>query len=1104
MAICAKCGRENPEGARFCNGCGADLAAEPPRVLEERKVVSVLFCDLVGFTASTETADLEDVSRELGAYHAAVRDEIERFGGTVEKFIGDAVVGVWGAPVVREDDAERTVRSALGIVDSVTVGVRVAVNTGEALVKVDAGADPGVGVVGDVVNTASRLQSIAPVGVVLVGEGTMRATSEVIEYRALEPVSLKGKSEPVAVWRAIAARTARGERRETSATPFVGRQTELELLQRVYERALAEPGLQLVTIVGEPGVGKSRLVAELAGWLDTHPPSPVVRRGRCLAYGDGIGFWPLAEVVKSELGIAETDSEDEARTKLRLGVEGMTDAPWLRTRLAPLVGLPGEAGEREEVFSAWQRFLDEIAARAPLVLVIEDIHWADSAMLAFMRHLAEWSSGVPLLLVCTTRPELLETHAGWGGDLVNATTVAVRPLNNDDTSTLAHALVKRIVDSTKAAATLAARCGGNPLYAEEYARLLNDRTASASVEAAMPDTVHALIAARIDTLPPERKALLHDAAVIGKVFWAGALAVIGDRDAADVRAHLHELARKELIRRIRISTVRGDEEFVFWHDLVHDVAYQQIPRTRRATLHRRTAAWIENASEDRVGDRAELIAYHYREAHTLTRATGDGDPEPLRRAAVRALTIAGEQAGALDRAHASDILSEGLAIADLDDAERPRLLCLLGECAKDAGELDEARSLLQEARDAAEAQADITILGETLFNLLQVEFYAGERARAVALASDAVERLEREAPSPQLARVLAVAGFQRFIDEDFAAAGPLIAEGLQIGEETHDPLAIALATNFRGLLRSQSGERGGLDDLMASLEMFVEMGSPWTILGHLHLADQTFLWDGPAAPLFDEAIRVAQRIRSSVSEIWSRAEDTWRLADLGAWDELLVAADEVLAWADLHPLVAQHRLFVAPQKARVLALRGDIPNARTAMTDMLDQARRANDPQVLGPALAAAALIEHIDHDPDAARSLLLELGPAARNCYAPTAEICRILIACGRNDVARTIVDSITSGPPRLMNAIPSVQAMLAESEGSHALAIGHYQDATTRWRAYGHALELAHALAGEARCLTALGRASEAGAPRADAASILQRLGVNGRAVPSNPSPP
>src|SRR4249919_1301671 len=443
--MCAKCGRENPEGARFCNGCGAAFGDEAPQPREERKVVSVLFCDVVGFTASAASADPEDVSRQLGEYHAIVRGEIERFGGTVEKFIGDAAVGVWGAPVAHEDDAERAVRAAFSMIEGVGVGVRVAVNTGEVLVRLDPRLDSGVGVVGDVVNTASRLQAIAPVGGVVVGEGTVRATGGTIEYEELEPATLKGKPEPVAVWQAVAARTGSGERRETSATPFVGRRAELEFLQRVYERALAEPGLQLITIVGEPGVGKSRLVAELEGWLAVHPASPVVRRGRCLAYGDGIGFWPLAEIIKTQLGIAESDTEDEARTKLQRGVEGMMDAPWLRARLAPLVGLPGEAGERQEVFTAWQRFLDEIADRAPLVLVVEDIHWADPAMLAFLRHLVEWSSGVPMLLACTTRPELLEAHAGWGGDLVNATTLAVRPLNDDDTATLAHALLARIV-----------------------------------------------------------------------------------------------------------------------------------------------------------------------------------------------------------------------------------------------------------------------------------------------------------------------------------------------------------------------------------------------------------------------------------------------------------------------------------------------------------------------------------------------------------------------------------------------------------------------------------------------------------------------------------
>ena len=1048
---------------------------------EERKVVSVLFCDLAGFTASADSADPEDVSRELGAYHAAVRGEIERFGGTVEKFIGDAAVGVWGAPVGHEDDAERAVRCALAIAGAAGIDVRVAVNTGEALVKLAPEVDMGEGLVGDVVNTASRLQSVAPVGRVVVGEGTMRAAAGSIEWEALAPVALKGKSQPVAVWRAVAARPAGSGRRETSTTPFVGRRTELELLRGLYERALAEPGLQQVTIVGESGVGKSRLVAEFAGWIDAHAATSVVRRGRCLAYGDGIGFWPLAEVVKAQLPASQRQmTEDDARTKLGLGVERMTDAPWLRTRLAPLVGLAGEAGEREEVFTAWQRFLDEIAERAPLVLVIEDIHWADPAMLAFMRHLAEWSSGVPMLLVCTTRPELLEAHAGWGGDLVNATTVAVRPLNDEDTSTLAHALLTRSVDASDAAATLAARCGGNPLYAEEFARLLTDRT-GASSDMAMPDTVQALIAARIDTLPLERKALLHDAAVIGKAFWAGGLAAIGDRDAGDVRTHLHELARKELIRRVRISTVPGDEEYVFWHDLVHDVAYQQIPRARRAVLHRRTAEWIEQVSEERIRDRTELLAYHYLEALTLTRAIGEPYDELLRHSAVRQLAGAGKQAMAVDWDHAGRLLRDGLDLSLPGDAERTQLLCGLAEFEINAGRHEAALPLIHEAEATAEAAGDLAGLSEALNQRLWVGQLSGDRLSLDEAITDSVQRLEGAASAESAKLLVSAALFTLNGDDDRDKARVLANRGLEVAEAVGDKVSAGLAIQIRGLIRATDGDRGGLEDLQSSLALLLDLGSTWTPMGMYHLAESTLLWDGPgaAAGLFTDAIKHSARIGIPAHmRCGARGPRTPGGSPTRVPGTNCHEADRVLAWAANHDS-PQYALVVSPSKARVLALRGDTTRARETMAGIIDQARRSRDPQVLAPTLATSAMIEHIDRNPDTAAQLLTELGAAAGYCLAPTSEICRLLIILGALRDARTIVEGITRGPPRLLNAVPSVRAMLAEADGSHQAAADDYDAAAIRWRNFGNPLELAHALAGRARCLNALGQTDHAQRP-------------------------
>ncbi|HXJ64130.1 MAG TPA: adenylate/guanylate cyclase domain-containing protein, partial [Actinomycetota bacterium] len=444
MRTCPTCGEENPDRARFCLACGADLdhAAAAPAASEERKVVSVLFVDLVGFTQASDAADPEDVRARLRPYHAALKREIERFGGTVEKFIGDAVMAVFGAPVAHEDDAERAVRAALRILDAIPelneehpgldLAVRAAVNTGEAVVSLGARPERGEGIVaGDVVNTASRLQGAAPVGGVVVGEITHRATHDVFAYEELEPVAVKGKQEPVPLWRAIEARGRFGVDVERPRTPFVGREEDLVLLQQTLLRSIRDPSVQLVTVVGEPGVGKTRLVAEFQAWVDDLPDIVTWRQGRCLPYGDGVTFWALGEIVKALAGILESDGPTEAAAKLSRCVDGLAedaDREWLRARLAPLIGLEDTGStDRSESFAAWRTFLELVAASGPLTLVLEDLHWADPAMLEFVDELVEWSSGVPLTVVCTARPELHELHPGWGGGKRNSVTLSLTP-----------------------------------------------------------------------------------------------------------------------------------------------------------------------------------------------------------------------------------------------------------------------------------------------------------------------------------------------------------------------------------------------------------------------------------------------------------------------------------------------------------------------------------------------------------------------------------------------------------------------------------------------------------------------------------------------------
>jgi class 3 adenylate cyclase len=622
----------------FCPFCGAAQNGQPAGSgVQERKVVSVLFCDLVGFTAASETVDPEDVQARLRPYHERVRGVLERHGGTVEKFVGDAVMAVFGAPAAHEDDAERAVRAGLRILEAIEelneadaeleLQVRVGINTGEAVVALGARVDEGEGLVmGDVVNTAARIQGVAPVGGVAVGEQTFRATSRVFAYEPLAPVSVKGKAEPVSLWRATAAVARFGtDVTRQFTTPLVGRELEKSLLIGTFERSAQQRSVQLVTVVGEPGVGKSRLVAELFAYLETKPELTRWRQGRCLPYGEGITFWALGEIVKAEASILESDAADLAMAKLEAAVS--PDEPerrWLVQRLAPLVGVEAaSSAERQELFTAWRRFLEGLAAARPSVLVFEDLHWADEALLAFLEHLAEWAEGVPLFLLCTARPELHERHSGWAGGIRNATTINLQPLSDPETAELVSHLVTTMVLGPELQEGVLERAGGNPLYAEEFVRLFADRGVAPGDEVPeLPESLQALIAARLDTLPAERKNLLQDAAVLGKVFWVGALAEIGGRNADELERALHELVRKELVRPARVSSIEGENEYSFWHVLVRDVAYGQIPRGERARRHRAAAAWIERQAHGRVEDLAEVLAHHYLQALELVEAAG--------------------------------------------------------------------------------------------------------------------------------------------------------------------------------------------------------------------------------------------------------------------------------------------------------------------------------------------------------------------------------------------------------------------------------------------------------------------------------------------------
>jgi class 3 adenylate cyclase len=610
MQTCPSCGHENPAGARFCNECAAPLPASAPAVAEERKIVTVLFVDLVGFTARSERLDPEDVRAIQAPYFARVRAAIESFGGTVEKFIGDAVMAVFGAPVAHGDDPERAVRAALAILEGVDLDVRIAVNTGEALVSVGANPAQGEGLVaGDVVNTAARLQSAAPVNGILVGAETYRATRSAVEYAEAEPVLAKGKQAPVLVWRAVAARGAPGERARGRGVPMVGRASELEALRGVWRRVVSERRPQLVTVFGPAGIGKSRLTDEFSEAARTEGAHVV--RGRSLPYGEVTPYGSFAAQVKQIAGMFDTDPADEARAKLddatRILLDG--DAAEVASHIAMLIGVgrEGGVGDRQTLFYSARRFVEGVASAQPTVLVFEDIHAAAASMLDLLEMLASRVRDVPLLLLTQARPDLLAERPAWGGGLPGYTALQLEPLSGDDSNELARRLFEA-AGAADHAAPVAGTAEGNPLFLEELVASIAERGDASE----LPTSIRGIVAARLDSLPAAERDALLDAAVVGKVFWPGALG----GTSADT---LDALEGRDLIRRDPVSRLGEHPQFAFKHQLIREVADATLPRARRRERHEAIAVFLEEAVPD-TGDVAPALAHHWNEAGDLQRA----------------------------------------------------------------------------------------------------------------------------------------------------------------------------------------------------------------------------------------------------------------------------------------------------------------------------------------------------------------------------------------------------------------------------------------------------------------------------------------------------
>jgi class 3 adenylate cyclase len=1074
-------------------------------VHEERKVVTVLFCDLVGFTATSDAADPEDVRARMLPYYARLRSEIERYGGTVQKFIGDAVMAVFGAPVTHEDDAERAVRAGLRILEAIEelnaedprldLSVRIGINTGEVVVSLGASPDADeAAVLGDAVNTASRLQAAAPVNGIACSEQTYRATERVFLYDELEPVQVKGKTEPLALFRPLEPRARLGsDVARTHAAPLVGRELEKPLLVRTFERSARQRSCKLVTIVGEPGVGKSRLCAELFSYLEDRPGLVRWRQGRCLPYREGIAFWALGEIVKAEYGILESDSSAEAEAKLERALPGDDpDRAWLKARLAPLVGMPAEPAAREESFAAWRRSIESWAETRETVLVFEDMHWADDALLSFLEHLADSVEGVPLLLLCTARPELYEQHPTFGTNARNAQRINLAPLTDDETARLLAFLMERAVLPADTQRVLLERAGGNPLYAEEFVRLLSDRGRLDEVD--LPGSVQALIAARLDTLTRDHKSVLQNAAVVGKVFWAGALAEMGGRGPEEVEQALHELARKELVRPARSSSMDGETEYGFWHLLVRDVCYQQIPRAARAARHRAAAAWIERKAGERVEDLADVLAHHSLSALELTRAAGQSEQtEELEASARRYLALAGERALALDVDRAEQSLARALELTPPGHGERALLLERWAEAAQQQGRLREVRDALEEALAAHREQGRNIAAGRVLTALANLLARLGDPHGEETLA-EALALLEAQPPGPELVAAYAQQAFLRWLVaghmEGIEAAERALALAAELGEA--EP---ARALGIRGGARSSLGERQGLEDMRRALALALAQGqSREAAVLHNNLALASWQYEGPQAALAAcrEGIDFSEWRGIAELTLAIAAMSTTFLAELGeaahALAEAEPLAERLEAAGDLN--------FTEPRavQLRLLAERGAQEHAPSPDA-LLAAARASGLPEKCMGAIAAAARLLVAQAKPGRAQALLAELEqlPGTRDDPYYTSNLpglVRTALALADAELAARLVDGVAPVTPLAQHALAVCGAQLAEAGGDQAEAAARYGEAAQRWREFGNVPESANALLGRGRCLAALARA-DAEEPLREARELFASMG-------------
>jgi class 3 adenylate cyclase/tetratricopeptide (TPR) repeat protein len=1140
---CPACGTPAPPEAKFCMACGASLdapiptpaaAAPPPSAratpADERRQVTVLFADLSGYTAVSERMDPESVKALVEGALRRLGEEVTRYGGTVDKYIGDNVMAVFGAPVAHEDDEERAVRAALGMqgaMDQINADftarhganlqLRVGINTGEVL----AGAvGDGYTVIGDTVNVAARLQAASRPGTVTVGERTYRATSGEVEYRGLDPLSLKGKAEPVPAWEAVGLVAAQPTRRirARAATPLVGRDDELSLLESLYGRVTRERRPHLVTLIGQAGVGKSRLLHEFRQRVEElADEAPAFREGRCLPYGSGVVYWALSEVIRADAGILDEDNAEQAWEKIKdyacrlllgddesereaverraalvarlLGIDVPEDA-------APPIDLDDPQKLREAFFSAVRAAMEARAGQQPLVLAFEDIHWADHGMLDLIEYLAQWVRG-PLLLLCLARDELLEHRPAWGGGRRGATSIFLDPLSDEETRTLVTALLPGNEHAEKAADAVATRAGGNPFFAEEMARMLAEEGTIETAE--LPGTVQALLAARLDSLEPHERQLMQQAAVVGRTFWEGSVSGVAREAGFDLHDTLIALQEKDLVVPSTGGQLAGEPEYAFKHVLIRDVAYGMLPKSVRSTKHFEVGRFIEDRFGDRTDEVVTVLAEHYGRAALLAEESGvpEGELERVHGKALHFLEAAGDAAALLYSNQ--EAFKHYKAARDIRCPHEPATLARInekqGDVALRMGRVDAAIEVWEECLEFHRSQEDLRRMGDLHRKIGAGLWHKGERKQALDHYQKGTNLLKDGPPCLELVRLYEEAAWLYMHAGDNMLAIYASEKALRLAERLGETRAASRAHGIFGRVFGRIGDSAkARENLERSVELARGSDEGETIRALLALGNHLEISDADydaAGASYTEALTIAQRVGDLPAQVELHAALSNLAVYRADWDSVEIFTEDSAELAEREGLVGK---LCLPYASRGL-LRwrsGEWDAAERSFRRAAELADQVGWSEVSFTALLGLAAVlrdrgEYGDAETVLAQALDVceRAGLIAQSIQAMSARAL-ILALGGRMEQAREAATEAADLADRLHYPVGQAAALEAQGATHEDLEQGNelLDRAAAAWLEIGRPLDAA-------RCRLALGkRLAKCGDQRAR--EVLEGVGA------------